>query len=543
MSPEARWRAGALLLGIALLGLLVLALAPDPTPEPSDEVAPGPSAPLSGAASRAPVRLDPSAPAPALLDPAAPPPDLAGALAQPAPPRPSPSAAGASTLRPVRGRVIDAATRQPIAGAWVAWRLPPPELVEQLLPRAEAGDPGISDAEGRFALERLPDDLALHSSVHAVAPGYAYLVHPAPLAAELELALTPAATLELVLDPPPAPGAEAPPVRVRLEPLASPTPLPLLRRLTRALPPWGEQPERYWLRHLPAGRYRLHVDPQVAGERVHELSLTAGQVSRVRIQRAPRVEARGVLSGPEGPLADAELLLIDLETATSYPLRTGPAGTFARELPLARYRVRLLDGRSERALPGEHTPGPGLQLELPERGDDHSLRLTRGGEPLRSDQLGLVRLDLALGDLIDLPPGAEPGSYLTRAPAGRYALFEGACYLAELELPRLPGAAALDLPLGALEVALRLPTELRPDEAIRGTLALLPSLVHGARPDLAERFLEAAALPLRLTRSERSLRVPLAAAGSYRLLGQSDLGPLRATHELEPGGRIELEWP
>ncbi|HBP16481.1 MAG TPA: hypothetical protein DEA08_01645, partial [Planctomycetes bacterium] len=253
MNAAARWRAGALLLGAALLAALVFALlAPGPAEDPRET--PGPAAEASATASRAPVRFDPAPKTSLAPEPTAP----AGAPAVPrAPERPPPPEAGASTLRPVRGRVIDAATRQPIAGAWVAWRLPPPRLVEQLLPRAEAGDPGISDAEGRFRLERLPDDLALHSSVHAVAPGYAYLVHPAPLAGELELALTPAATLELVLDPPPPPGAEAPPAQVRLEPLASSTPLPALRRLARALPPWGPQPERYWLRHLPPGRYRL----------------------------------------------------------------------------------------------------------------------------------------------------------------------------------------------------------------------------------------------------------------------------------------------
>ena len=69
--------------------------------------------------------------------------------------------AEASTLRPLRGRVVDAFSGRPIAGAWVAWRLPPPRLVDTLLAQAEPGDPGVSDAEGRFELARLPDDLKI----------------------------------------------------------------------------------------------------------------------------------------------------------------------------------------------------------------------------------------------------------------------------------------------------------------------------------------------------------------------------------------------
>lgn len=506
-------------------------LLPDPPSEPAQ--APRRATSPAPRASRAAVSLEPATAAP---------------LAPPAPARPASAASpaegprprepGAATLRPVRGRVVDAATGQPIAGAWVTWRLPPPALVEQLLPRAQAGDPGISDAEGRFTLERLPDDFAAHARVHAVAPGYAYRVEAAPLAEELELALTPAATLELVLDPPPPPGAETPPVQVRLEPFADE-----LAPLTRALPPWGDQLERYWLRHLPAGRYRLRVDPQVSGQRAHELSLAPGEVRRLRIQRAPRVEASGVLLGPEGALSEAELVFVDLDTATSYRLQTSPSGTFRGELPLARYRARFVDGLSERALPGEHAPGRDLRLELGERGPPCELRLTRGGSPLRSDQLGLVRLDLAWGgDLIALAPAAsQPGVFQAEAPAGDYALFEGPCFLAEVTLPPPTGSPPLELPRGSVELTLLLPAALRADEVVRGEVALLPVELHSTRRDLAERFFAAAALPFRLSPTRRTLRLPLGEEGVYRLRGESDLGPFRGTYELAPGGRLELD--
>ncbi|MBL4848915.1 MAG: carboxypeptidase regulatory-like domain-containing protein [Planctomycetes bacterium] len=432
------------------------------------------------------------------------------------------------------GRVVDAATGRPIRGAWVAWRPPPPHLIAQILPTAQQGDPGISDAQGRFVLERLPDDLQVADTLYAVAPGYGYAARRAGLS-EVVLALPGSTSLEIVLDPPPE-GNEDPPVQIAIDPLSKD---PLAHATTAALPPWGQERDRYRLQHLPPGRYRVRVDPQVAGSRVHEVHLVAGASAQLRVSRAPRAELAGTVIGPRGVSA-TELAWIDLETFTRYEVAADERGFFRIVLPKARYALMLLDGRSERSVPGEFSPGRELSLDLPSAGDPVELRIREQGRPVVAGDLGLVRLDRRFGDLVALEARAgDPGTYAALAPPGRYALFAGVSLLLELTLPQPTGAPAIEIQRGLVELELVLPTQLRPGEIVRGTLALVPASLKKKRPDLYLRF-AAAGQPFQVSPGSTRVRCPLSQAGLYLLSGKTDLGPLEGALELAPGQRIKL---
>ena len=407
----------------------------------------------------------------------------------------------------------------------------------RLLPEAEAGDPGITDAEGRFVLERLPSDLALAETLYAVAPGYGFASQGAEVSQEVVLALPGACGLEVLLEPPPPPGGAEPPVRVALEPVGE---APELARLTAALAPWGRDRSSYRLGHLPPGRYRLRVDPQVAGERVYPVELRAGVTAQLRVARAPRAELGGSFIRLPQSAEGSGLEAIDVETWTRYELELSPEGTFASELPRARYALVLREGRSERLLPGRFEPASDLQLEPPPRGDAVELELREGARPLVSSELGLVRLDLPFGDLLALAPEAEEGIYTAQAPPGRYALFLGPSLVAELSLPRPPGAGPLSVVRSEVLLEFPLPPDLRSDEEVRGTLSLVPERLESTRPDLARRFAESG-LPFVVSSERPLIRLPLGAAGRYRVVGLSDLGRCSGTFELGPGARVRLE--
>lgn len=433
--------------------------------------------------------------------------------------------------------MIDAATRRPIPGAWVTWRPPPPELVARLLPQAEAGDPGITDAEGRFVLERLPSDLSLAESLYAVAPGYGFARGGAGLSADLVLALPAACGLEVLLDPAPPPGSAKPPVRIRLEPAGE---APALARLVAGLAPWGRDRTSYRLGHLPPGRYRVRVDPQVAGERVYPVELRAGVTAQVRVARAPRVELGGSFIRLPESAEGSGLAAIDVETLTRYEVEVGPEGTFKAELPQARYALVLLDGRSERLIPGRFEPAGDLQLEPPPEGAGVQLELREGRGPLVSSELGLVRLDLPFGDLVALEPKGEAGIHVAQAPPGRYALFLGPSLVAELSLPRRAGAEPLRVARSEVLFEFPLPPGLRPEEEIRGTLSLVPELLESKRPDLAPRLV-GSGIPFVVSSERPLIRLPLGATGRYRVAGLSDIGRCSGTFELRPGARVKLE--
>jgi hypothetical protein len=81
------------------------------------------------------------------------------------------------SVRGVTGLVRDAQTKAPIEGAWLAWRLPPPEVVERVLGDLAFRDPRfpmVTGADGTFAVERLPDDMPISATLYAVALGYAH---------------------------------------------------------------------------------------------------------------------------------------------------------------------------------------------------------------------------------------------------------------------------------------------------------------------------------------------------------------------------------
>jgi hypothetical protein len=417
--------------------------------------------------------------------------------------------------------------------------------VARLLPEAEAGDPGITDAQGRFVVARLPSDLALAHTLYAVAPGYGLASQRARVGVEVVLALPAACGLEVVLDPPPPPGsgsngsgsAASPPARIALEAL---TQDPGLRRLTASLEAWGQERSLYRLGHLPPGRYRVHVDPQVAGERVYEVELQAGATTRLRVTRAPRVQLGGALVRVPAGAAGGGLVAIDVETMTRYEITLGREGTFSAELPQARYALVLLDGQSERRLPGRFEPARDLQLEPPARGEEVELVLQEGSRALVSSELGLVRLDQPFGDLLALEPRGREGLHVTQAPPGRYALFLGTSLVAEVDLPRPPGAEPISVERFSVLVEVPLPPELGAKEEVRGTLSLVPELLEIQRPDLAQRF-AGAGVPFAVTTGAPRVRVSLGRPGRYRAAGVSDLGPCLGTFELRAEARVLLE--
>ncbi|MCA8922417.1 MAG: carboxypeptidase regulatory-like domain-containing protein, partial [Planctomycetes bacterium] len=433
-------------------------------------------------------------------------------------------------LRGVSGLVRDAQTQLPIPGAWITWRLPPPAVVEQVLADPGFSDPRfamISDAAGRFAVERLPDDLPGSFTLFAVAPGYAYRALTVGLARELVVELTPMGTLE---------------VRVRGE---DPPRVSLTSRehaaIARELPAWGDDPTAFRIAHLPPGVYgvRLESDPSGSGA---EVVVLAGQLTRVELTQPPRERLAGrVAAHGGGPLAGASLAFVHAETFARVEVEVDAAGDFACRLPAGRYAAFVVHGDSERRVGELVEPGRGpLLLEPGPSASDSRLRLTCAGGPLRSRSLGIARVDAPLTSLLFLSPDpSEPGVYVCAAEPGRYALFDGVCFWGVVPLP---GSPTLDLSPRTLEVELGL-GDLEAGERVRGELALVPLPLLEGRPDLAARLPALFAREFVASRDRARLRVPLGAAGAYVLVGQSDLGPFRERVDLtsgEPVVRCEL---
>ncbi len=533
MRSPARERALAVIAAaLAVVGLAWLAREPAPRPSPRNEEAhaPGdassPASPAPGAASGSP-RSDPPerAAEPEAVAPAAEAGPRAPAAA--APPKPAPAA---DRLPRVQGRVVDAVSGAPIARAWVAWRLAAPHDVDEVLADPELCDPsleGISDEAGRFVLGRLEPDAYAGFELVAVARDYAYGVARAPLGEEVTIALAPAATLELaVFD-----AAGAP--RVRLSAPGDPARTRELARLAPLLPPLPEQR----VTHLPPGPIRVELLGEGVGA---DGTLYAGAVTRLELRCPPRVRVSGTVQGGSRR-AGAGLRLVPQQErgpdalAASNAVTLDPAGRFALELPAGRYAAFLLEGRSERRLPGwVDVPVAGeLPLEAPEPAHSLTVELRDAAHaPRTSSNLGLVSLE-ALSSLIHVEPTDTPGQHRAALEAGRYALFDAGTLVDVVEVPRAPVVVGPER--RRLEIAWRLPAALAPQEWLVGEVALVPLVVTRARPDLAERYRGAAQRRFRAGRGAPTFAFEVRFPGRYLIEGESDLGPFAVEVEVDLG--------
>jgi hypothetical protein len=536
----------ALALAAALLWALLAGGGADRARRP-------PADPGASPANAAPPALAAPAPAPARAarrEGASRPP-RAGAAASPLEGVPTPSAAatpldaGAALalegeppvgLRPVSGLVRDARTKAPIQGAWVAWRLPPPRTVEQVFLEgtdrlAAPGPSMVTDAEGRFRVERLADDAPRSNVVYAVARGYAYGAARVGLRREVTIDLEPAGALEVeLLGQPrdPAPRLEVAPEWG--------DPSEEARIVLDALPRWEEEASArlFRLAFLRPGRYRLALDGVPAGS----AEVPAGGTGFALLSRAPLERVAGAAVGPEGPLVERNLLLVAEEGGAEVELRTDGAGRFEGEAPAGRHAAYLVDGSSLRVLEGGVEGGAGeASLRLGGRGDPVRLTVRLDGRPLEGDDVGLLRMGARLPDLVHLAPEGE-GVYSGAAPPGPYGLFRDRLLLAEVRLPE-ESDAALDLRTRALSVAWLVPDDLEDGERLRGRVALVPLFI-AADARLRPRFLDGGTIPFEARRGGPPLTLPVVAPGDYILLGESDLGPFEAPVRVPAGKPFEV---
>lgn len=444
------------------------------------------------------------------------------------------------TLRGVRGLVRDARTRRPIAGAWITWRVPPPEVCEEVLGRAAlvddpAGAGLISDARGRFDVERLPDDEAPSFTLCAVARGYAPATLRPGLREEVVFDLSPAGALDVRVDEP---------VDLVLEPASAEAAGPVALAVPRGQR-GADGPQRWVVRHLAPGPWRALL----GGREVAAGHVVEGQTSRLQVSLPPWVEVEGRLSGEEG-LTSVTFSLIEGEPAR-------PAGSFTLEderfsgrLRAGRYVVHAHDAQdTARRAPGlvEVVPGMApLRLEVSPADVLVEVRATIGGVTVR-DGLGLVALDLpeddpAGGDLIRLAWVGPDGLHVARAPTGRYALFDGQALVAAEVVVPAGGPLVVHADLAACWVRVLLPPALRDEEVLCVRAALLPEVL-ARRPALRARFLAQDPIERQVSRAAPRFELRVLRPGRYLLVGQSDLGPLEAWVDLSPGGEATVALP
>lgn len=424
-------------------------------------------------------------------------------------------------LRGVKGLVRDAQTKQPIAKAWIAWRLPPPALVDRILESAQFRDPRfkmISDAQGRFQVDRLPDDQPTSHALFAVARGYAYAVHrEVGLQEEVVFDLQRSGTLIVDLE-----GPADPRPRLRLR-----TNIAHGQHLLDALPTWGGNPTQFTLTHLRPGSYAVHLDTIL---RARKLTINAGATTHLKLDRPELRRVTGTLRGVQQPTT---ITFRDGSGEQQGSVTTDRLGGFRLNINNMGYTVFVEDGKSVRRLPGfvelpEHGP---LLLDMPPRGEQVRVRFTRGGKPLVSRGLGLVSLSNQvsdgnphLGTLVHLAPTKTPGTYAAQAPKGRYGLFDGTSYFGPLQVPCDPGPRALETT--TLTVTWTLPKTLRRGEIVRGELALVPRDLYSDDRAAAVRFAQGAQRLFRASHAHPRLELPLGVRGQYVLLGKTDLGAL-----------------
>lgn len=450
------------------------------------------------------------------------------ALAQDPPaPRPTPRDLDRAPLRGVTGRVVEAGTGRPIAGAWITWRVPPPELVDQVLADRSllaAGGGMVSDAAGRFSVDRLPDDEAAAWELHAVAAGHAPGTARAGLAGELEIALVPCGALEVRLRGPLHPVAE----------LALEGPGPRI-----AAPARSDDLLAWRLERLAPGEWTARLD----GAELGRARVVAGQLVRLELDPPARVSVRGVVAdlSPE-ELSGAALAFS--RPGSRVVVAIDPSGDFAGELPPGRWDVGLIGPTVELPLAAAIEVRPGLaplRLSPPPR-EILDLLLRGAKEVSPGDELALVALDgpAALA-VLTLEVGPDQGGTPVlrargQALRGRHALLLDGTLAGELTLPATV-PVSLQLAPFTVEVRWRVPSALGEAERLRGRLALLPAELP---PAIAERLL-AAARPFRVGPRSAPAELTVYSPGRYRLAGESDLGPFAREVVLDRPASLLLE--
>ncbi|MBT7690877.1 MAG: carboxypeptidase regulatory-like domain-containing protein, partial [Gemmatimonadales bacterium] len=238
-------------------------------------------------------------------------------------------------LRGVSGLVRDATTHAPIPGAWIAWRLPPPEVSEQVLAGARPRDPAftmLSDDAGRFRLDRLPDDALLQSKsprvsskLFAVAKGYAYGALTVGLARDVLFELQPMGSVDVDVS-----GEDGDPPRLSVVTLrpkrgaqGSITAVALSDTIVR-------------LRPLPPGPCEVSVDPEDGGLPV-TVNVAPGRVTTVRLKRPAFLPLAGTLT-MQGQTVEARLRFerTPRHVGRVFQVKTDAFGRFELRVPAGR---------------------------------------------------------------------------------------------------------------------------------------------------------------------------------------------------------------
>ncbi len=440
-------------------------------------------------------------------------------------------------IRPAVGTVVDARTSAPIPGAWITWRLPPPEVAAEVLvmtARAERlpEQTMLTDARGRFELDRLPDDAGfLAPRVFVSARGYASASALPGLARDIVIALVPAGGLAIEVDADPAPDRVIVEVRA-----ASPDPDPDLEALLLALDPVRVPAE---LRGLPPGRYRVSVvgAPEAVSVAVE---VRAGETTTARFELpTTRVHGRIVGAG----LA----LLVERTTGAERPIEH-VGESYELVLPRGgRWDVLAVnEAQDARRIAELLLDAPEVALDLDLDGEDRPGDAARivvhvDGRPLAAPRLGLVRLDGP--DAVTARPAPDlPGAYDAELGPGRWAVFDDERWLGEVVDPVGRSSVALDARRRSVVVRLTAPADLGDDERIRVGVALVPEPLL-ERPDLRAQFLRpggSAAWSERVGPDGALLELPVHVPGRYVLIVESDLGPWQRSITVPGDPEVEV---
>lgn len=443
-------------------------------------------------------------------------------------------------IRGVRGLVREAASGRPIAGAWVTWRYPHPQICEEVFASGSLREAGagemVTDAEGRFDLQRLPDDEGVASTLFAVARGFGVAALRPGLREEVVFDLERGGTLEVHLRGPERLGHEqSRPATtwgtgpVSIEPADEPAGAFNLGEFP------GQRDGRWIYRapNLARGDYRVRV----LGRDVGVTTIEPGATRIVEATHPADLVVTGTLAGREDD--DAEVILRALDWLALHSLEVDGAGGLSGTASEGRFAAALYNAAGSEWPLGEvevRAGGPPLRLEAPPRGDPVEVMLRGAREAVRT--LGLVALDQ--GDLVALTPDpARPDVNVGRARPGRHALLDGPTLLGLLTLPA-GGLLVVDATPFTAAVRFELPRALRPNEVVRGRAALVPEVLAG-RPRLRAEIVESWARTLRLSHDAPRLEVELVVPGRYLLVGETDLGPFEAWVDLAPGAERVLE--
>ncbi|MCO5168672.1 MAG: hypothetical protein M9894_20210 [Planctomycetes bacterium] len=448
-------------------------------------------------------------------------------------------------IRGVRGLVREAATGRPIAGAWVTWRYPHPRACEAVFASGsllvEGTGEMVTDAEGRFDVQRLPDDLGVASTLFAVAPGFGVAALRPGLREDVVFDLERGGTLEVRLRGPERlghqqsrPGTTWGTGPVSIERADDPAGAVNLGEFP------GQHDDRWVYRapNLARGDYRVRV----LGRDVGVSTIEPGATWIVEATHPADVEVTGTLAGREDD--DAEVILRALDGVAIHSLGVDGAGRLSGMASEGHFSAALYNANgSERPL-GEvevRAGGPPLRLEAPPAGDQVEVMLRGAREAARV--LGLAALEQGeQGDLVALAPDpARPDVHVGRARPGGHALLDGPTLLTTLTLPAR-GPLVVDATPFVGVVRFELPRALRPEEVVRGRVALVPEVL-ARLPRLRAEVVANWAHTLRLSHASPRLEVELVVPGRYLLVGETDLGPFEAWVDLAPGAERVVPVP